>query len=617
MVPPRPTNRTPSRPLSDVTAPESQVSLLLEEDLNLAGHPVVNNRAAIRVKQERQLHREMLKFMGRPYWVRSSAWTLPMAMLVGVILGVSSFCLLQSSTFFRLHPKPNTEHLGMGFSLLLRLTLGGFLAGICLYALPSSPRIIRHFYHDLVDLQLDPNRKLYSAREAFWLVFGGWILLAAGAPLGPEMVWTAFASLLVTIFRTHGGFSKRYHRRTVASWLQAALAASLACIMPSLLGTLVAVLELTITARPHDMTLDAALLQKRAPSQTNHSSNDNGNNETADNNPQLQAPLISSQGTIYRPSRHLSSLEHDFMELLFLSTIMAVCASTVHVKLHEVVGKQSNVWQDFQHTLLPNPQGTIAVHYLLAIPLGIVGGIIGTLTLLLAAMSRRIRSKFCRVNNNNNKPSKKAQVFLSVVAGGVVTSLCLPQLEWMDLTEGASDGSLLSLELLRHQDSIGAWTLVIIGLCQIVILVVSLGFGGWLGGVIFLLTSVGVCCALVTSKLFLALPMSLVVPCSIASVIGSIIPVPFAIAISLVQLFGLHVENGGPVLVAALVAHGVTGGLGLTRYCGRRMSGLRSGYNSEEEEEEELVEQFSLIPTDDEIVRDIRSQIFGRGSLTV
>jgi hypothetical protein len=58
-------------------------------------------------------------------------------------------------------------------------------------------------------------------------------------------------------------------------------------------------------------------------------------------------------------------------------------------------------------------------------------------------------------------------------------------------------------------------------------------------------------------------------------------------------------DQGGPILVATSGAHGITGGAGLVRL-------------SEEEDEEELVEQQMLVaPSDDEILRNIRSAIFG------
>ena len=569
----------------------------------------INNEDALVLREERRLQRRMLQWMGRPYWVRSRFLTFPVTILVGALLGLGSFLLVKSSSYLR-----GQAHLSIGWSipvLFLRLFLGGLLSGICLYGLSSSPRTIRHFYHDLVDLQVDPS-SVHSIQEKILMVLSTWILASVGAPLGPEMMVTSFGTLLVTLCSSV--FSTEGYRRTVASWIQASIAGSVACVMPSFLGSLVSVVELVALARPHDMTIDAAL--QRRTQDAHQTENNEGVVFIDDNSPEnngegqaLQTPLIGSRGTINRPKTHLSSLEQDFMELLLLSAFTALCATMVQQKLHEAAHSTS-AWKDFQHVLPALHGETTAVHFLLAVPLGVLGGIIGTLTLLLAAVARWIRVQICRgaVNGPN---SAKAQVMLSCLAGFFVTLLCFPQLIWV--TNGVmDDGSLVSRELLKQPSSWTAMKLVVVGLCQLFNLVVALGLGGWIGGPILPLMSIGVCLGLVESKTFPSVPSSLLVPCSIASVVGSIVPVSFGLAVTLVQLFDLDATQGGPVLIAALVGHSVTGGLGLTRRCGRHMIGIRSGYSSEDEEEdEEFAEQFSMIPTDDEILRDIRMAIFG------
>jgi hypothetical protein len=599
------------RPLSEAMA--SELTLPMEDELEIpnAISTSVNNGNAIRLREERRLQRQVLQWMGRPYWVRSNAWCFPVAILLGVLLGLGSFLLGASSNYFRHHPPLSNSWSILVPILILRLCLGGSLSGLCLYGLASSPRTIRHFYHDLVDLQVDPV-SAYSIREGLLVVFATWILIAVGAPLGPEMMVTSLGSLLVTLFRVC--FSTRRYRRTVACWMQAAVAGSLACVMPSFMGSLVAVFELVASARPHDMTLDAVLQrQANAHHQTDNNQRvveGNTNDNNSEDQP-LQIPLISNHGTIYRPNRHLSSLEQDFMELLLLSAVTALCASTVQQKLNEAANITSP-WKDFQHVLPALHGETTAGHCFLAVPLGVLGGIFGTLALWLAAVARRIRVQICI---DDNSPSRKAHVMLSCFAGCLVALLCWPQLTWV--TNGVvDDGRLVSWELLKHPSSWSVIELLVIGFCQLLNLVVALGLGGWIGGAIFPLTSFGVCLGLVESKIFQSLPLSLVASCSIASVVGSMVPVPFGIAITLVQLFDLDAQQGGPVLIAALVGHSVTGGLGLTRRCARRMIGIRSGYSSEEEEEEELAEQFRMNPTDDEILRDIRMAIFG-GNPTV
>ena len=246
------------------------------DDISVAYNNLdISNQNALRIREERRLQRQVLQMMGRPYLVRSNIlWTFPLTILLGALVGTGSFLLLYSSSYIRQHASStfgshHHQYQGIGQVLLLivRYCLGGLLAGVCLYGISSSsPKSIRHFYHDLVDLQLDPSCS-YSIRQALLVVVATYTLRCVGAPLGPEMMVTALASLLVTISRTKC-FSTRLYRRTVASWMQACVAGSLACVMPSWLGSLVAVFELVASARPHDMTLDAVLQRRSTVSYT-------------------------------------------------------------------------------------------------------------------------------------------------------------------------------------------------------------------------------------------------------------------------------------------------------------------------------------------------------------
>ena len=301
---------------------------------------------------------------------------------------------------------------------------------------------------------------------------------------------------------------------------------------------------------------------------------------------------------------------------MLLTSAVAVTSSLVLQTFNSLAHSIPVDWHAFRDVLRSHDDDDAAdgsgikpTDYLLAIPLGILGGTVGSVTLLLTAACHWTKSKVCRwLHYQHGMPLWFGPLLLSVSAGCFVAAMsCLVSEPWM-VTD---DGSNFMPYLLKQSAASTALSqlLTIIG-CRTLGLALVLGLG-WFGGPVFPLASIGLCSGLVVSKAFACVPSSLAVPCCMASVLGSVIPVPFAIVTTLLFLLAMDLDQGGPMLVSTLVAHGVTGGVGLVRYCGQRFLGVRSGYSSEEEDEELAEQQLLMAPTDDEILRDIRSAIFG------
>jgi len=607
---------------------------------------------AAREREDRLQERQLLRFMGRPYLANStncclSLVTTTASLLLGACLGLGAFFILESSHVLDhvLWTTPSSLAMPKWKGLLLaaaRLSMGGLLSSICLWCLPWSPRNrICHFYHDLISLDPLPRESNNSIQTNLVMIVAAWVILLVGSPLGPEMALGALASLLVKLLLlTHtrnsmlfewsvpSNTTKRQRRRTGSILVQSSIAGALTCLLPSPLLGLLAVQELVLSARPHDTTIDAVILeeqkQQRRHTHGVQDDNDDGDedgesNASSDDDP-MQVPLLPTRPSMLPRQTRLSSLDHDYMEVLFFSICTAVTTFLVLKELSAVsrAGFYTTWLEEFQAVFQPH-RPTNPKDYLLAIPLGMLGGIMGLVMLSLTAIGRWIRCRASRwLHQQCRQPVWLGPVAASTLAGTLVAGLTLlVPAPWM-ITNNGVQLSLVLLQQQQHQqekeDLLSEITidrlLILVG-CRMASLIVLLGFGGWFGGPVFPLASIGVCLGLVVAKAFAFIPLSLAVPCCIAAVLGAAVPLPFTIAVALIQIFALDLDQAGPVLVAGVVAHGVTGGSGCIRYLGQRLIGIRRDYTSDEEEEEELAEQLLMAPSDDDMLREIRSAIFG------
>jgi H+/Cl- antiporter ClcA len=479
------------------------------------------------------------------------------------------------------------------------------LSGIFLHCLPFSPRnIIRHLFHDLIEL--DYNSRPLGGSIA--MILASWIVLVAGAPLGPELALGALASMIVSLVSKKIWILSGGHSRQVsAKWAQTCLAGALAPIFPSWVSSVLAIQELVLSARPHNVTIDATIRK--------HSSQNREVITSAqgfDDN-QLEEPLMPSlpPPAAEAHPRQLSAMDHDFMELLLLSSSTAVVSFLVHQFLADHLHVVPFQWDSYRDLLEPAQKGEVFSHYLLAVPLGVLGGLIGSVTITLSIFFQWIGSRICHFLSRHQQGLPIiwfVPVLFSTFAGLVIAclTLLLPLEPWMIM----DNGFYLMLHLLKKDNQTTVLQLITLATCKLVCVAVALGLG-WVGGPLFPLAAVGVCVGLVLSELVEVLPTSLTVPCCMAAIVGSAIPIPFTIIVTLTHIFSLHMGQAGPILIAVVVAYSVTGGLGLIRCVGLNLAGIPSGNTTAQEEEDERADQLLTVPSDDELLHEVRSAIFG------
>lgn len=161
---------------------------------------------------------------------------------------------------------------------------------------------------------------------------------------------------------------------------------------------------------------------------------------------------------------------------------------------------------------------------------------------------------------------------------GTLTKLTAP-LKSRPVVRGVGAGVLLGLlgMALPLTMFLGSEGLVIVtekGAAMGVALVLALVFGkilatagaistGFIGGPIFPLFFVGGAAGTAINLIFPDVPLGLAVGCTMAALTGAALPAPFMIAIVVLLVTGIPATEGIPVLLAAIVAHGITFGFGL------------------------------------------------------
>ena len=86
---------------------------------------------------------------------------------------------------------------------------------------------------------------------------------------------------------------------------------------------------------------------------------------------------------------------------------------------------------------------------------------------------------------------------------------------------------------------------------------------GFIGGPIFPLFFVGGAAGTAINLIFPDIPLALAVGCMMAALTAAALPAPFMIAIIVLLVTGLPATESIPVILAAVVAHAITSGLGI------------------------------------------------------
>jgi H+/Cl- antiporter ClcA len=459
------------------------------------------------------------------------------------------------------------DNLGVGSGdwWWLGVTCGGGLVVGILRVLPGFPGDVDGLFKEVASLHVHPSHSP--------LVFlTSMLSLALGASVGPEAAMGNLGGGLGTLLGQMRNMSDR--RRAIAAFC--GMAGAMGALLPSPILAVLIIHELTVTSRPADTRFNAAV-------------------------PAIQySPFSPFSGDGAASAAHFAVDQHDFMEQVTLGGIAAVAGYTVFVTL------APHTWLT-PHSL-PYPAAVFSQyetwHIAAAIPMGIVAGVLGIITLILLGLFRKVGKRVrMRLLSRGLRP-KVVEVLLPVIGGllfGLI-GIAFP------LTLG--DGAMQIPYVIQHgftgdiniprsiQDSIdkhhhanstvpdhdsifphhveaklslGVLVGTLFG--KLVSMAICLGFG-FVGGNIFPCIFAGCCAGLIITSLVPALPVTLTVPCMMSAVPAAFAPIPFSLAGIVIIVLVLDGEMAAPVFVATFIAFWTNCGCGVVQMVVERQANV-------------------------------------------
>lgn len=397
--------------------------------------------------------------------------------------------------------------------------------------------------------------------------------------------------------------------RVQMSLVLCGMGAALGSVFPSPVLAVLIVLELSIAARPHDLRLDAAVKSAER--------NGNGN--------RMQTNGNNNQYDMDEESR--SEKGHDYMEQM---TIVGVATTFAFIAFQgfksALVTKQQSLSspEEDRNGLMSyqnhNEEKINMWHILMAVPLGMLCGALGAFYLLLNGIFRKIRARIRVRCESMGCPDAMALLLIPTLCGlfhGLIT-VAFP----LTLGSGTlilSDLVTVGMNLDTNQyHDISPPRFFVSGVMKLVSSALCLGFGGLVGGQLFPLVFAGACIGISIPHYLPMFPAHLTIPCCMASVTGSFVPIPLTVSAFAMMRMGNDVELGAAVLVSVVVAYSCNGGLGLVQK-GKNKLGLgeeernqRDGYldlnqylKMDYDETETMMDSNSV-----SMVRDVSSIIF-------
>jgi H+/Cl- antiporter ClcA len=501
-----------------------------------------------------------LRILGRPYSNNYIFWcqALPRSVLLGGLLAVATLGLFYSINVLKnlwFHADAISTagaHSRGELKWILITSLGGLLSGLILL-LPGSPRVgaVRTMFHDAVDLK-------GNALEALFVVIACIVCLGTGAPLGPEMALGALGSGLASLVARLGGNN---NRRLEAVCVLSGMAGALGALFPSPILGLLLVHELSVTGRPLGTSLDRAASSKNS-----------------------------------------TSRDHDFMEQV---TLMGTAATTAYVVLRLLVPPSLIPWSGAHDVDLANDYEMW--HLAAAIPVGLVCGAVGSIMMILLGAFRGLRQWTCSVMHEAfGAPQCVGQVCFPLLAG-LLNGLLAYFNPFLVGSGTQIAGKLFSA---AQDGTVSTEWLMLTALFKVVSMTLSLGFG-LVGGPLIPMAFVGLCIGLSLSTM---LPIAMAVPCCMCAVVCSFVPIPFTVVFTATLGLSLSAEQIGPVFVSTFVAVTLTGGLGIVRRLGEKRLGLTGASDDLESHSwigNEAEYWYQKLPSDNSVVRGVRSTIFG------
>jgi H+/Cl- antiporter ClcA len=186
-------------------------------------------------------------------------------------------------------------------------------------------------------------------------------------------------------------------------------------------------------------------------------------------------------------------------------------------------------------------------HLFLAIPLGLLGAILGLIFGFLLRSLTRLAMPL------NRWP------IIRGTAGGIILGLlgmALPLTLFLGTT---------GLKVVTDQSA--QWSLAFLIVMVFAKMLVTAGAfsTGFIGGPIFPLLFVGGTAGTVVHLIFPGVPLGLAVGCLMAAVPGALLPVPLGLGVIVMLITGIPLTDVIPIFISALVAYFITHGFGLLK----------------------------------------------------
>lgn len=226
-----------------------------------------------------------------------------------------------------------------------------------------------------------------------------------------------------------------------------------------------------------------------------------------------------------------------------------------------------------------------------AVPLGMVCGVLGACFLLLNGIFRKMRAKimlkFKRAGYSDAFGLLCVSTCTGLVYGGIALvcpltlgsgAMILPDVikagtQTVASQRGGGEETANLVPIIsRH-------TFLFSGIMKIVSSSLCLGVG-LMGGQLFPLIFTGACVGIAIPCYVPFLPLEVTLPCCMASITGSFVPIPLTLSVFAMMKCGHAIDMGATVLVSVTVAYSLNAGLGLIQKGKERM-----GIGEEEKEE--------------------------------
>jgi len=192
---------------------------------------------------------------------------------------------------------------------------------------------------------------------------------------------------------------------------------------------------------------------------------------------------------------------------------------------------------------------------LTAFVIGIVSAALGIVMILFIGITRQILNRI--------RIRLQANPFLATVLPSCLAGFAIGMVNWaLPLTIGNGNMVLSSIISYGYQGKLSTSLLISSGFGKAFNLGLSMN-GGFVGGFIFPILTMGVIAGVTTNQMYSYVPLGLSVACFMAALPASICPMPFTLSCLAVFVFYIGLYQTAPVFISAITSYTIVVGSGL------------------------------------------------------